>query len=104
MSLYYGGVASILAGRSSDFYDNSHGCIGLQLAQVIHHKTKTIKAANIEYWKDAKTIEVVKSSNQTPELYFSVAVFLSPTCFVSCYTRVLHRTYQSGIQNIKRGL
>ena len=86
-SLTLGLTASILAGRNSHFYDNSHVCIGLPLAQVIHHKTKTVKAANIEYWTDAKIVEVIESSNQSPGLYFSVAVFIAFNMF--CFLLIL---------------
>ena len=86
-SLTLGLTASILAGRSSDFYDNSHVCIGLPLAQVIYHKTHTIEAPNIDFWKDAETVEVIESSNQSPGLYFSVAVFIAFNMF--CFLLIL---------------
>ena len=87
-SLTLGLIASILAGRNSDFYDNSHVCIGLPLTQVIHPKTKTIEAANIAFWEDhGKTIEVVESSDQSPGLYFSVAIFIAFNMF--CFLLIL---------------
>ena len=92
-SLTLGLTASILAGRNSDFYDNSHVCIGLPLAQVIHPKTQTVKVlevANIEYfenWKFEKSIEVVESFGQSPGLYFSVAVFIAFNMF--CFLLIL---------------
>ena len=85
-SLTLGLTASILAGRNSDFYDNSHVCIGLPLAQVIHHKTQTIQAANIVFWED-ETVEVIESSDQSPGLYFSVAVFIAFNMF--CFLLIL---------------
>ena len=86
-SLAFGLTASILAGRNSDFYDNSHVCIGLPLTQVIYHKTQTIEAANIVWWEDAKTVEVIESSDQSPGLYFSVAVFIAFNMF--CFLLIL---------------
>ena len=86
-SLTLGLTASILAGRNSDFYDNSSVCIGLPLAQIIHPKTQTIEAANIEYWKAAKTIEVIESFDKSPGLYFSVAVFIAFNMF--CFLLIL---------------
>ena len=86
-SLTLGLTASILAGTNSDLYDNSHVCIGLPLAQVVRYKTKTIEAANFEYWEDAKTVEIVESSDQSPGLYFSVAVFIAFNMF--CFLMIM---------------
>ena len=86
-SLTLGLTASILAGRSSDFYDNSHVCIGLPLAQVVNHKTQIIEAANIEWWESARTVEVIESFDRSPGLYFSVAVFIAFNMF--CFLLIL---------------
>ena len=87
-SLTLGLAASILAGRNSDFYDNSHVCIGLPLVQIIHPKTQTIKAANIVFFEDrGKTIEVIEGFDQSPGLYFSVAVFIAFNMF--CFLLIL---------------
>ena len=86
-SLTLGLTASILAGRNSDFYDNAHVCIGLPLAQIVHPQTQTIEAANNIFWEDAKTIEVIDSFNQSPGLYFSVAVFIAFNMF--CFLLIL---------------
>ena len=87
-SLTLGLTASILAGRNSDFYDNSHVCIGLPLVQIIHPKTQTIKAANIAIWEDyGKTIEAIDGFDQSPGLYFSVAVFIAFNMF--CFLLIL---------------
>ena len=86
-SLTLGLTASILAGKNSDFYDNSHVCIGLPLAQVIYPKIQRVNAANIEFWKDAKSIEVIESFEQSPGLYFSVAVFIAFNMF--CFLLIL---------------
>ena len=87
-SLTLGLTASILAGRNSDFYDNSHVCIGLPLVQIIHPKTQTIKGANIAIWEDmGKTIEAIEGFDQSPGLYFSVAVFIAFNMF--CFLLIL---------------
>ena len=93
-SLTLGLTASILAGRNSDFYDNSHVCIGLPLAQVIRLNTEKIKAANVIFWEDAQTIEVIGSADQSPGLYFSVAVFIAFNMFcflliLACYIGII---------------
>ena len=98
-SLTLGLSASILAGQNSNFYDNSHVCIGLPLAQVIHHKTQTIEAANIQYWIDPKTIEVFDQNfDQKPGLYFSVAVFIGFNLFcflliLACYIGLIRAAF-----------
>ena len=86
-SLTLGLTASILAGRNSDFYDSAQVCIGLPLAQVVHPQTQEIEAANIEYWEDAETVEVIESFNQRPGLYFSIAVFIAFNMF--CFLLIL---------------
>ena len=87
-------TASILAGRNLDFYDNSHVCIGLPLAQITHPKTQTIQVANIQHWEGAKSFKVVESFDRRPGLYYSVAVFIAFNllCFLSilaCYIELL---------------
>ena len=86
-SLTLGLTASFLAGRNSDFYDISHVCIGLPLAQVINHKTHTTEIANIQYWENAKTMEFVESFEKTSGLFFSVAIFIAFNMF--CFLLIL---------------
>ena len=99
-TLTLGLTASILAGRSSDFYDNSHVCIGLPLAQVIHHKTKTIKAETIALWDDAQTIEVFDQDvSKSSGLYFSGGVFISFNLFcflliLACYIGLIRAVFK----------
>ena len=108
-SLTLGLIASILAGRNSDFYDISHVCIGLPLVQVIHPKIQRVDAANIEFWKDAKNIEVIESFDQSPGLYFSVAVFIAFNMFcflliLACYIgliRVVSKTSSEAFRQRK---
>ena len=106
-SLILGLTASILAGGNSDFYDNSHVCIGLPLAQVIHPKTQTIEAANIEYWEDAETVEVVEGFDQSPGLYFSVAVFIAFNmfCFLlifACYIGLIRAVSKTSSETFRQ--
>ena len=106
-SLAFGLTASILAGRNSDFYDNSHVCIGLPLAQVIYHKTQTIEAANIVWWEDAKTVEIIESSDQSPGLYFSVAVFIAFNMFcflliLACYIGLIRAVSKTSRQAFRQ--
>ena len=107
-SLTLGLAASILAGRNSDFYDNSHVCIGLPLVQIIHPKTQTIKAANIAFWEDReKTIEVIEGFDQSPGLYFSVAVFIAFNLFsflliLACYIGLIRAVSKTSNEAVRQ--
>ena len=81
-------VASILAGGNLDFYDNSHVCIGLPLAQVTLTDTNTTEAANIYFWEDPLTFQVIVDVHESPGLYFSVAIFIAfnMLCFLLIFT------------------
>ena len=98
-SLVLGLVASSLSGKNSDFYDNSHVCIGLPLAQLIVTDTEATEAEHINYWQDSLTVRIVKGSHKRPGLYFSVAVFiaLNMVCFVlilACYIGIIRAVFQ----------
>ena len=106
-SLALGLTASILPGKNSDFYDNSHVCIGLPLAQVIHHKTQTIEASSNVWWEDAKTFKVIESSGQSPGLYFSVAVFIAFNMFcflliLACYIGLIRAVYKTSSEAFRQ--
>ena len=93
-------IASVAAGKNLDFYDISHVCIGLPLAQVIITETNITKIANTFYWKDAITVLVVKSTHESPGFYFSVAVFIAfnMVCFLvilACYIRIIRVVSQT---------
>ena len=94
-------VASILAGRSLYFYDNSHVCIGLPLAQVTVTETNTtVEAANINFWEDPLPFQVVTDVHESPGLYFSVAIFIAFNMFcflliLACYIGIIRVVYQA---------
>ena len=71
---------------NSDFYDNSHVCIGLPLAQIIYPKIQTKQAVNMLYWEgaDTKTVQVVESFDQSPGFTFQSLYSQPSTCFASC--------------------
>ena len=99
-SLTLGLTASLLAGRSLDFYDNSHVCIGLPLAQVIYTKTKEIEAESVAWFFHSLTFNAVTSVHERPGLYFSVAVFLGLNMFcflliLACYVIIIRQISQS---------
>ena len=99
-SLTLGLVASISTGRNPDFYDNSHVCIGLPLAQVIVTETKTREIANFNFWEDAISVQVVKNTHESSGLYFSVAVFIAfnMLCFLlilACYIGIIRAVAQT---------
>ena len=106
ISLSLGLSASIFAGRDLEFYDNSHVCIGLPLAQLVRFDTKTtsvntgIQWVNgIGYTRD-EIVNVVTNQYRSPGLYFSVAVFigLNMLCFLlilSCYIIIIKTVFQT---------
>ncbi len=76
-SIILGTIPSILAGRNDAFYDNSHVCIGLPLAQI-EHFTKNVSKEEIVYGHlvyDKYLVES-KSLGYIPGLYYASGVFL----------------------------
>ena len=83
-SLILGLTASVLAGGNPDFYDNSHVCIGLPLAQTVEYKVGSIESKNIASWEsEPSTIDVILNGTEQkkPGLYFSVAMFIGLNMF-----------------------
>ena len=106
-SLTLGLTASTLAGSNSDFYDNSHVCIGLPLAQIIKPKTQMVQFENIQFWKNAVTVEVVEGFDQSPGLYFSVAVFIAfnMICFLlilACYVGLIRAVSKTSSEAFRK--
>ena len=100
ISLMLGLSASISAGRDPEFYDNSHVCIGLPLAQLVRYDTKNTSVETGVTWTsdyaypEYGTVNVVTNEQRSPGLYFSVAVFigLNMLCFLlilSCYVVII---------------
>ena len=102
ISITLGLCASLLAGRNSGFYDNSHVCIGLPLAQLVSFDTNVTSVSTGVEWSDNafahytvyKTVNVVKTEYRSPGVYFSVAVFigLNMLCFLLillCYIVII---------------
>ena len=78
-------TASIFAGRNPNFYNNSHVCIGLPLAQVSSYETKTTFTRIVDLNTiDPVPFEVVTNEHQSQGLYFSVVIFigLNMLCFL----------------------
>ena len=105
-SLTLGLSASISAGRNSEFYDNSHVCIGLPLAQLVRFNTSTtsVTATLLPIFGSLipsyETVHVVANKYRSPGLYFSVAVFigLNMLCFLlilSCYIVIIKTVFQT---------
>ena len=102
ISLTLGLSASISAGRNSAFYDNSHVCIGLPLAQLVRYDTNTTSVEtettidNTYFHK----VNVVENEQKSPGLYFSVAIFicLNMLCFLLilfCYIVIIKTVSQT---------
>ena len=93
-ALILGLMASVSAGKNPDFYDNSHVCIGLPLAQVLLTETNTTGIANINWWENEISVQVVKSTQENPGLYFAVAIFIAFNMFcflliLACYIGII---------------
>ena len=95
-------IPSILAGNNPNFYDNSHVCIGLPLAQVLSYDINTKSFQGI---KDLDTdmsllFNIATNEHQSPGLYFSVAIFiaLNMLCFLlilACYATIMKTVSQT---------
>ena len=101
-SLTFGLTASILTGKNSKFYDNSHVCIGLPLAQVVSYDTytTTFNEVEVDSHYDSISFNVVINEQQRPGLYFSVAIFigLNMLCFLlilACYIAIIKTVSQT---------
>ena len=106
VSLALGLSASISAGRDAEFYDNSHVCIGLPLAQLVRYDTETRSVKTGVTWmseyaySEYGTVNVVTNEYRRPGLYFSVAVFicLNMLCFLlilACYIEIIKTVSQT---------
>ena len=106
ISLPLGLFASISAGKDPAFYDNSHVCIGLPLAQLVRFDTNiTSVEAGVKWvggysYPDYETVNVVTNEHRSPGLYFSVAIFivLNILCFLlilSCYIVIIKTVSQT---------
>ena len=96
-------IPSILSGKNPNFYDHSHVCIGLPLAQKITFSTKS---SLIEYKGIAAgdiVMESVKAKIRQvdrPGMYFSTCLFLgfNLVCFVIvavCYEEIIRTVCRS---------
>ncbi len=107
-SLTMGILPAVLAGRSYKFYDNSHVCIGLPLAQIeMFIKNVTIESVRREEgYTNAKYVVTSKSLGYVPGLYYASAMFLglNAICFIIillCYIEIMRHASKS---NKKVGL
>ena len=102
ISITLGLIASILAGKNPNFYDNSHICIGLPLAQVLSYDiyTKSFQGIIDLDTQKSLTFNVATNKHQSPGLYFSVAIFicLNMLCFLlilACYIAIIKTVSQT---------
>ncbi len=100
-SLTMGILPVVLAGRSYKFYDNSHVCIGLPLAQI-EMFSKNVTRADIDRgsFSNSKYTVTSKSLGYVPGLYYGTAVFLglNGVCFVVimiCYIVIIRSVIKS---------
>ncbi|XP_072029000.1 uncharacterized protein [Amphiura filiformis] len=102
-------IPSVLAGASYTFYDNSHVCIGLPLAQV-EFFYKNITQETIDTvsgflgtavdWSYIKYVVKSESLGHVPGLYYSSAIFLglNSICYLVilfCYMEIVRFVYES---------
>ena len=112
-TLIIGVIASTLAGVNADFYDNSHVCIGLPFVQIVDYQYKERNISSSRPFErlgnDFAAVDTVRSTiaeNQSPGLYFSVALFLgfNLVCVLTiifCYA-VLLKTVSESSQKVGR--
>ncbi len=100
-SIVMGTAPAVLAGRSYKFYDNSHVCIGLPLAQIeMFMKKVTIEYVKRFRFNNYKYIATSESLGYVSGLYYSTAVFLglNTICFVvilTCYIEIIRYALKS---------
>ena len=109
ISLTLGLTASMLAGRNPKFYDNSQVCIGLPLAQIQSFETNTTstRIRDLRGTGNYASFNVVTDEQQSPGLYFSVAMFigLNMFCFLlilSCYIVIIKTASQASKEALRR--
>ena len=83
--------ASISAGSHPEFYDNSHVCIGLPLAQLVRYdaeevdiETEAAWSSSISHFDFETVIKEGSTVQRSPGLFFSVAILigLNMLCFL----------------------
>ena len=80
-------IPSLYSGRDGDFYEISHVCIGLPLAQIQCHFINVTKGRGEINGLDYATYIAVASHENTSGTFFSMAVFLGLNCL--CYLIIL---------------
>ncbi len=100
-SLIMGILPAVLAGQNYKFYDNSHVCIGLPLAQVeIFTKNVTQGRVHRGSYTNIKYFVTSKSLGFVPGLYYAIALFLglNGLCFIVillCYIEMVRYSVKS---------
>ena len=102
ISLAVSVIPSVLAGNNYKFYDNSHVCIGLPLAQIGLYTTESVdericKATGYCYYY---TTYKSQYAGSVSGMYFSTAVFLGLNCMsyiiiLGCYIEIIRVVYLS---------
>ena len=101
IAITLGIVPSFLAGKHFEFYDNSHVCIGLPLAQIeMYSKTLSKEHSQQEGFKIVKYIADSQSLGKVPGLYFAIALFLGLNfvCYLTimfCYILIVKTIIQT---------
>ena len=78
---------SLYSGKDHDFYEISHVCIGLPLAQIQRHFINTTEEVKKINGFSYRSYIAVTSHENTSGTYFSIAVFLGLNCL--CYLIIL---------------
>ena len=101
VALLLGIIPSALSGKDPNFYDNSHVCIGLPLAQLSISTTEMIKDDSYFYSFDSyDTADYTTLNDQVPGLYFSTVIFLGLNfiCLIiifACYVFIIQEVINS---------
>ena len=96
-------IPSYFSGQNQDFYDNSHVCIGLPLAQIETYAITTFETeicpANTPFCH-TKISTKSHSEGFNSGMYFSMVLFLGINCLcyvviLACYIEIIRCVYKS---------
>ncbi len=100
-SFIIGIVPAVLSGQNCKFYDNSHVCVGLPLAQIeMFFKNVTTEIRNMDGYSMDNYKVASSSKGYVPGLYYATAIFLglNGICFtimVLCYVEIIRSVAKS---------
>ena len=95
-------IPALLSSKNTNFYDNSHVCIGIPLTLVTSYSTHsfdTTIAFNSRFFQLDKTLVKTRLIGSQPGMYFATAVFigLNSLCYIvilACYAELLRVVYK----------